>query len=405
MKQLLICLFIGNAVATFLTSPLQAATHTWAGAGLSGFWSLPANWAGNNPPTAGEAAPVTISFPSGAGRLNNTNNLGGLVIDELAFLGTGYTLNGSGGDTNVTLRGGGGTALLGGANTTNTFAGSFNLILSNNVPITINSGGSIVADGILQGTGGFSKYGLGTLTLFANDADTYIGPTYVISGALKIYCGSFLSPQVAVRGYLEIGGGSGLATVQLLANSQLSSTATLQVDTNGTLDLNNHSATCGPLILNNMLSGSSPHVMTGSGILTLNGDVGGSGGYFDGILSLGGTTRQFSTTNTDIVAYATIINGGAAAGIIKNGDGYLALKSSNSFSGPITINAGAVAPADPHALGTGAGGVTVNSGGALALISSLPMTITNTIHMRINKATLVSRKPCRERIFVLSAVF
>src|ERR1017187_1992638 len=27
------------------------------------------------------------------------------------------------------------------------------------------------------------------------------------------------------------------------------------------------------------------------------------------------------------------------------------------------------------------------------------------IHMRINKATLVSRKPCRERIFVLSAVF
>jgi hypothetical protein len=28
-----------------------------------------------------------------------------------------------------------------------------------------------------------------------------------------------------------------------------------------------------------------------------------------------------------------------------------------------------------------------------------------TIHMRINKATLVSRKPCRERIFVLSAVF
>ena len=62
MKQRLILLFIGNALATFLAAPLQAATHTWAGVGLSGFWSLPANWAGNNPPTAGEAdpeAPVT----------------------------------------------------------------------------------------------------------------------------------------------------------------------------------------------------------------------------------------------------------------------------------------------------------------------------------------------------------
>jgi hypothetical protein len=33
------------------------------------------------------------------------------------------------------------------------------------------------------------------------------------------------------------------------------------------------------------------------------------------------------------------------------------------------------------------------------------MELAGSIHMRINKATLVSRKPCRERIFVLSAVF
>src|ERR1019366_2604977 len=40
-----------------------------------------------------------------------------------------------------------------------------------------------------------------------------------------------------------------------------------------------------------------------------------------------------------------------------------------------------------------------------SLVNDWRMLDVKTIHMRINKATLVSRKPCRERIFVLSAVF
>jgi fibronectin-binding autotransporter adhesin len=349
---------------TLLLSALssKASSHTWAGVGLSGFWSLPANWTGNNPPAAGEAAPVTISFPAGAARLNNTNNVSGLVIDQLSFTGAGYTINGSGTGTNITLRGSGGTVVLNAASTTNTIASSMYLTLSNNVVFTINSAGSLVLDSVAQGTGGLTKQGLGTLTLFANFADTYAGSTYVTAGTLKLFCGSLFSPQVAVPGYLEIGGGVSGATVQLLAGSQVSTTTALQIDNNGLLDLNNFSATCGPLILN------FGTVQSGTGTLTLNGDVSGGGGYIYGLLSLGGATRQFSTTNTDIDVHATI-TGVGSSGIIKNGSGALVLENACSYTGPTIINDGYVIALNPSSFGTGAGGVTVNDGGGVALFS------------------------------------
>ena len=69
--------------------PVDAGTHTWTGAGITGNWSLPANWQGNNPPTAGEAAPVTLSFPKGALRLHNTNNIAGLTVHGITVAGAG----------------------------------------------------------------------------------------------------------------------------------------------------------------------------------------------------------------------------------------------------------------------------------------------------------------------------
>lgn len=283
----------------------QAASHTWAGVGITGNWSLPANWAANNPPAAGEAAPVSLTFPSGAAQLNNTNNLGGLVVDSLTFSGSGYNLNGSGVGTNLTLHGGGGTVVLNFGNTTNTFNTSLNLILSNNVPVTVNSGGSLLVDGQMLGQGGFTKQGVGAMTILSLFNNTYAGSTFVTAGTLKLDAGYFTGvfplfvfhPQLAVPGYLEIGNSTVPASVQLLANSQLPTSATLQIDNDGVLDLNNNSTTCGPLVFSGAGPGaSSPVAQSGTGTLTLNGDVSGVGGNLTGILSLGDSVGSSTST-------------------------------------------------------------------------------------------------------------
>jgi len=670
----LACIFLGLA-GLLAVEHATAASHTWAGVGLDGFWSLPANWQANNPPSAAEAPPVTIIFPSGAARLNNTNNLGGLVIDQLNITGSGYTINGSGAGTDLAFKGGASNFTISGANAV--LANTLNITLSNSVPFSIsgdltvyskllgsggfslsgssgalalnsigdnqftgpvavtngtlylhngyplfstwvpaiavpgaltvggtnmalsptvilladsqlaancpltlnpdgyfmlnghsnelgsvtmtggslyggsvtnatigtlrlqgniaafftpfiinsalsanlnlggvtrtvdiasnavlnlsgviddgfasgvrgtagitktspgtlnlfgantyngvttvsagtlalynnsalgttnvgttvasgaqlyltgginigaepltlngsgpngtgalaaalanicggqitlasdstintaNSTAQITFDGVLTGSGGVTKTGLGTVTYFADFADTYAGATFVTAGTLKLYCGTSGSPQVAVPGYLEIGGGSNVTTVQLLANSQLSATATLQVDNDGVLDLNNNSATCGPLVFN----GIGPLVQSGTGTLTLNGDVSGDGGTFTGILSLGGASRQFNITQNSgyLFMSATVIDGGSSAGIINNGSGGIILKAANSFSGQTVINSGTVNAWDDHSFGTGAGGVVVNGGGHLNLGygGNSPVTISN-VNLTLN---------------------
>ncbi len=342
----------------------EAATHTWAGAGLSGFWSLPANWAANNPPTAGEAAPVIITFPSGAARLNNTNNVAGLVIDQLNFTGTGYTINGSGSGATIILRGTGGTTVLNSASALNTVDNSIFLTLSNTVNFTINTNGSLILASVVQGSGSITKLGSGTLTLFADGADTYAGLTRVTTGILKLYCGTSGSPQLAVPGDLEIGGGSLDATVQLLANSQLAPAATLLVADNGLLDLNNFSTKCGPLTLSNSV------VQSGNGTLTLGGSVTlstNATAAIYGNLSLGGTNRNFDLQQaTTLNLYAHLADGGNAAGFtVSNGSLYL--YTNNTFSGWVTANAANLNPLHNLAFGSTNGGVILTNGSQLNL--------------------------------------
>jgi autotransporter-associated beta strand protein len=56
-----------------------------------------------------------------------------------------------------------------------------------------------------------------------------------------------------------------------------------------------------------------------------------------------------------------------AAGLIKSGNGILALSNTNTYTGPTVINAGTIAVGDSAALGTGP--VTINNGGVLSLSS------------------------------------
>jgi len=80
--------------------------------------------------------------------------------------------------------------------------------------------------------GGFIKAGAGTLTLNASFDNTCAGPTTVTAGTLALNNGFSLNsgwiPSVAIPGPLVITN----ATVQLLANSQISSTSTNYVQVN-----------------------------------------------------------------------------------------------------------------------------------------------------------------------------
>jgi len=71
------------------------------------------------------------------------------------------------------------------------------------------------------------------------------------------------------------------------------------------------------------------------------------------------------TTSTEYLDVTGIISGAGA--IIKNGPLFLFLEGNNTFTGPLTINAGQVKARHANALGTIAGNTTVKAGAALVL--------------------------------------
>src|ERR1041385_5320628 len=80
MKKSIPFLTLAVLTAFASVSPAYADTHTWSGAAITPNWSTPANWAGNNPPYAGEPAPVYTVFPAGALRQINYCNIANLVV-------------------------------------------------------------------------------------------------------------------------------------------------------------------------------------------------------------------------------------------------------------------------------------------------------------------------------------
>ncbi len=300
-----------------------------------------------------------------------------LILDHVNVGNEPLTLNGAGPSTNT-------GALVG--LWTNNWSGA--ITLASDTTILVSNVTDQITLGNISGTGGVTKHGAGTL-IFAGPANnTYGGDTTVWEGNLKLICGYFTGtfpnltfvPGVAVPGYLGIGSGSSSATVQLLAHSQISASAHIDIGVAGTLDLNNYSTPCGSLTF------YGGQAQSGTGTLTLNGDINAWGdlsGRLFGKVSLGGATREINvwSSNGGLILSADISNGTAAAGITKNGPGYLNLNGHNTYSGPTIINNGRVSPFTSFGFGTGAGGVTVNPAGMVLLaennlaISNITLTL------------------------------
>ncbi len=160
-------------------------------------------------------------------------------------------------------------------------------------------------------------------------------------------------------------------------NNAINSVCSVTVAPGATFSIGNFTETVTSLVLYSG-STSGAAVTTGTGTLTLLAAGGGS--VVLNVNGSGAVGAAISTTSTGPLALGAsrtfTVNDGNAAddltvsavisgltfGITKNGAGTLVLSGNNSYTGANTINGGTLAVTANNALGTNAGGTTVNAG-------------------------------------------
>jgi autotransporter-associated beta strand protein len=315
----------------------------------------------------------------GSGSLGSTNN--GTVVNAGAKLGVqggviaeAITINSGGADASIHCV----------ANTT--FTGPMRL--NGTADVDVDFGVTLTISSAITGGGGLHKLGEGTLAYTGPDANTYSGAT-TVKGQLTLGKTTGLIPVQSIAGPLVIGEQGttflDVHTVRLLVANQIADTVPVTIFDGGNLDLNNRNETIGPLEI-------WADLHTGSGTLTLNGDVFASQSHstpeISGRLSLGNQLRTVTVAPGKTLRIpATISDAPTAAGWIKNGIGSVDLLGANTFDGALTINAGQVWVYHGGALGSTAGATIVNVGGQLTL-SDYYGSVTNREPITLNGAGL-----------------
>jgi autotransporter-associated beta strand protein len=331
----------------------HGATLSWSGGGSSGNWNDSGNWGFAGTPASGD----TLIFSGAQPRLNNTNNIAGLTLNQIRFVGAsgGYAIFGNA----VTITNGIEATNSAGLN-----------VLSNNITlgspsdfvVDVGTGAKLFLGGTLSGTAGLIKTGGGTNELGGGFSNTYGGTTTVTNGLLELFKAG--AAAAAIPHDLIIGQGTVACTVRSLAGSEIADVGNVTVNRFSTWDLNDHNDTISDLTL----SGGS--VDTGTGTLTLGGDIttlsSGTTASISGQLSLGSVTRTFSvaggSASPDLLISA-VISGGPGAGITKTGTGQLTLSGANTYTGLTTVG-GFLILANDSALGANGfstNGTTLNA--------------------------------------------
>ncbi|HZU39342.1 MAG TPA: autotransporter-associated beta strand repeat-containing protein, partial [Gemmataceae bacterium] len=165
-----------------LEDRLVPTVHIWTGA-VSSLWSAGGNWTGGAP-TVGEAN-VVLDFPvSPAGNLANVDNISGnLAINQINIVGTGYSFGAVSGSS-ITLKGGAASPTVSDTLGGNSFNASLPIALGGSSDSTIQVlAGTDTVNSTLSGGNGLALSGGGTLLLGA--ANTYGGNTTVSAGTLQ----------------------------------------------------------------------------------------------------------------------------------------------------------------------------------------------------------------------------
>jgi autotransporter-associated beta strand protein len=360
---------LAASVCTFLLSlcaalaPLQhvrAATLTWTGWSLlTANWSDSANWDTNTIPNNGD----TLVFPSNLAQDPAVNDLGGLTLNQLQFVGSGPTIILEGNDLTLTngivVNYGGGISI------------SNNIVLAgtNNVMDVETPGGQwgwLYLDGTLSGSSGVTKTGGGVLVYQALGNNTYTGTTRVNDGYLQLN----VDGAHAFEGPLVVGDGTGTTTptVQLLQSTEISSAA-VTVNLNGTLDFNNFNDTFNSLTLQggtvqsgtgtiNMLSGLT--VLGSSAASLVSGNM-----HFNGGLQIVNVGQGSSFPDLLLAANVGDTGGGLLFTNNAPSQAFVRIYGTNTFTGPLTLDNLNVSAESPAALGATNAADTVGSHGRL----------------------------------------
>jgi len=331
--------FLGILATLFALNLTRAAIWSWSGGGGgNAYWNNSANWGFAGIPGNGD----TVVFPASQPNALNTNNISGLVLNQIRFAGAGggYDLRGNA----FTLTNG-----ILATNTTGVNIIEPAITLGNaTAVIVVSNGASLNLYGSLSGSVGVTKTGLGTLLYQCSSNNTYTGTTLVAAGTLQLNCTGYN----AISGPLVIGDGTGAnsPTVQYLQNDEMKLLSSVVINYNGALNLNNHNED----YFTTNLTLSAGAISSGSGTATLatNAIINLANGYassINGQLNTGGGTltiqgNGYLEVNANVSGAANIVqtNVGTywfgvntyAGNYTANGSGFVDLVGSQVLGNP-----------------------------------------------------------------------
>ncbi|MFO0790072.1 MAG: autotransporter-associated beta strand repeat-containing protein [Pirellulales bacterium] len=344
---------IGLAALSAAFAGTFATAQSWNLAG-DGSWNTAANWNPNTVPNAVGAA-VTFNGAATGQTANRTITLDGQqTIGSVVFNNDVNSNNsittGTGTAPALTFDNGGAGATIttqGSGTGNNTFTASFRM--NDNVTAFVNNttassaAGSLNITGVITGTGGFTKDGVGLAT-FGTNSKTYTGPTVINNGRMRI---SNAAQPSATSSFTVNNGGQ----VDFI------SSATYSLGT-GTLTLNGAGPTSGPhaafpgairpdtnlaiVVTNavNLQTTATVHMQgAATGSLTFNGAISGSGGFVAGAAVHDANIGQivFNTSTNSYTGGTTVNAGTLVAGLASTnafGTGNVSVLSANSvFAG------------------------------------------------------------------------
>jgi len=372
-------IWIITLTALVLVANSFGAVKAWDGSS-SGNWSVGANWSDGIAPAAGD----DLVFPEfGVTRYTMTNDFiaSPRAFRSITFYGSNYVVWG----TNLVLTNGIDAVNVSGANTIwndvelrasqtfLSFATAADLTFNGDVALgtyglTLNCrAGDIFMNGSISGNGSVTKTGAGVLRYSGDTANTYTGFTWVRTGTLLL---NKLPAFGAMSGPLTIGEDGPVPdtdVVRLLNDQQLPNDEEITIYASGLLDLNGFDQNVGDIILNGgHIDAPSPGRLLPLGDIAANANT-NAVALIEGRMSIASNpildvaSGNFSP---DLRISAQLFGAG---GLTKNGPGELALNASNSFTGTVTLNSGFVDVDNSFALGTTNGGTVVNAGTTLAV--------------------------------------
>jgi autotransporter-associated beta strand protein len=327
--------------STSIPLTISVSTEVWNGAGGNQFWSTNPNWvSGSAPGYLGDS----LIFAGTVGLAPNMNNA--YTVNGITFSNNAGSFNlASGNSSLLTLSGNGIVNRSANAQTINVpvilsspqtiNAAPGNVTLAQPVDnggnlVTVTGSGNVALNDAINGAGGLTKAGTGTLTLAGGSS--FSGALLVAEGTVNLT--GAVTPSAATIGSASgktVANIAGDITAQNLFVGNVSNAVSAVYQTAGNINL---SGGTGDLLNLGNWSGSYGYYNAAGGTLTLNGiSIGGESnpnvwppqGTGDGILEVSGATIN----NNGWIVLAR--GGGAETGIL------------NVYSGLLTFEGGGLA--------------------------------------------------------------